>query len=139
MAEEWEERYREKLRELLRTRGRKVQTSNYYDRAEADDDLNVSPYGWVDYNAEYHILGGYTRHGGPCEWVVPEGAVAYERTYSEFQDTLSDNARVVGINVNGCHCKCGKYTDVYLRWEGSIADAVKIIMGVPDTTRSIQL
>ena len=140
MAEEWEERYREKLREMLRTKGVKVETSNNYDWVEPDDDLNVSPYGWADYSAQYHILGKQSaRHGGPCEWIVPEGAVAYERTYSEFQDTFSDNAQTVGINVKGCHCRCGKYQDVYLRWEGSIADAVRIIMGVPDTTRSIQL
>lgn len=139
MAEEWEERYKEKLRELLRTKGSKVETSNHYAWGEPDDDVNVSAYGWVDYDAEYHIVGEHARYGGPCEWVVPEGAVAYEQTYSEFQDTFTENVQTVGINVKGCHCKCGKYTDVYLRWEGSIAEAVKIVMGVPDTTRSIQL
>lgn len=133
MAEEWEDRYKEKLRELVRTNGRKVQTLGTYPQYDVDDDLNVSAYGWTDYDATYHIVNG------PCEWVVPEGAVAYEREYSEFQDTFSPNAHAVGINVKGCHCKCGKYTDVYLRWDGSIAEAVNLIMGVPDTTRSIQL
>ena len=94
----------------------------------------VSTYGWTDYDAAHHALGGYRakhQEGQPCPWVVPKGAVLYEQTYSLFQDTLSDNKEEVGVNVEGCHCSCGKYTDVTLRVVATFTEIMRVLLGVP--------
>lgn len=140
-AETWEDRYREKLRELIQQKGRPVQIDwHEYERYKAwghadDPDDYVSTYGWTDFDALSHVASG----GGTCEWVVPPGSVVREKTYSQFTDTFSDNENEVGVNVGGCHCVCGRYKDVYLRWDGSVGDAINLVMGVPDAGRSIQL
>jgi hypothetical protein len=135
MKAEIAKEYREKLRDFVARKGRKV---NFEKRWGFEEDDEVSIYGWVDYDAEAH-LQGRDRKGErtlpPCSWVVPEGAELYERTYSMFTDTFSDNEQEVGINVKGCRCACGKYADVTLRYKGSLTEVLADILGLPEQTR----
>ena len=61
--------------------------------------------------------------------------VLREVTYSMFTDTFSGNDDEVGVECSPVHCACGKYTDVTLRWVGSLGDLMHAIFGpvVPDT------
>jgi len=121
----WTDEYRAKVREFIEGKGRKVQVEEKRFEWERDDEANV--YGWVDYEAQDHIREG-------CRWIVPEGAVMYERTYSQFQDTFTENSEDHGVNVRGARCACGKYTDVILRWDGSVTDMLHTILGLPTST-----
>lgn len=134
MKAEIEKEYKEKLRDFMARKGSAVKFDKRWD---FQDDDEVSPYGWTDFEAEYHILGqGYRKDtGGPCKWVVPEGAELYERTYSMFDNTFTDNKPEAGINVTGCHCECGKYSDVTLRFVGSLTEVLHDILGIPTQTR----
>ena len=93
----------------------------------------VSVYGWTDFDAAYHA-NGWSRGGekqDPCRWVVPKGAVLYEQTYSQFRGTFTDNEEEIGVNVEGCHCSCGEYTDVTLRVVASFTEIMRVLLGVP--------
>lgn len=135
MRAEIAKEYREKLRDFIARKGMKV---NFEQRFSTDAEDDVSTYGWTDYDATDHITpwrgrGAAKREG--CEWIVPEGAELYERTYSMFTDTFSDNEQEVGINVKGCSCKCGKYKDVTLRYKGSLTEVLADILGIPTQNR----
>lgn len=132
----WTDDYKVKVREFIEAKGQKVQVEEK--RYSWQDDDDVSTYGWTDYEAQQHIIGN-NPHLPPeqndhCRWVVPEGAVMYERTYSQFQDTDADNLNEHGVNVKGAHCACGKYTDVILRWTGSVTEMLHSILGLPTST-----
>lgn len=90
---------------------------------EGDTTHHVSPYSWRDWAAEDHASATSWREA-PCHWLVPEGSFLYEESFSCFQDTGSDNVDRSGINVSGCRCACGKYTDVTLRWEGTLGQLI---------------
>lgn len=112
---DWTVEYKRKMRDFMQRRGTKV---------EFEPDGYVSIYGWSDWQAHSHIRKG-------CSWIVPEGAVMTEESYSQFVDTFSDNEYQVGINVSGCRCKCGEYKNVTLRFDGTIADVMLEITGAP--------
>jgi len=124
-----------KMRAFLQEQGRAVQFTG-----REGDYQPVSTYGWHDERAWEHTMErrlAYGKHyyGDSCSWVVPEGVVLREVVYSMFTDTFSDNANEVGVECSPCHCACGKYTDVTLRWVGSLGDLMHAIFGpvVPDT------
>lgn len=91
-------------------------------------DYDVSPYGWGDYDARDHCepVSKYNEKGG-CRWVIEEGTQVTEVSLSKFNDTFSPNSQDEGLHVFPAHCACGKYTDVVLRWEGSIGDILKTL------------
>jgi hypothetical protein len=125
---EWEAEYKAKLRKFMEDKGAKVEIN---EDAEYEWD-EVSPYGWSDYDAVDHTRPAQGRWPGDgCHWVVPEGATLTERTYSMFDGTFTDNKDEVGINVHPAHCACGKYTDVTLRYVGSLGDVIRELTGVP--------
>lgn len=121
----WTDEYRAKVREFIEAKGKKVQVEEKRYEWQLDDEANV--YGWTDYQAQEHIRSG-------CRWIVPEGALMYERTYSQFQDTFTENSEDHGVNVRGARCACGEYTDVILRWDGSVTDMLHTILGLPTST-----
>lgn len=121
---EWTAEYKKKMRAFMASKGQKVDVQEKRWEWEQDDEANV--YGWVDYDAQAHV-----KEDPGCSWIVPAGAKLYERTYSQFTDTFHDNDDEVGINIRGCHCACGKYTDVILRYRGSLAEVVRELTGTP--------
>lgn len=136
-GETWEPEYREALRRMLAEKGRPVllEEPRYSWQQDGDPDDNVSTYGWVDYEIEGHL------RGGGCSIVIPEGSVVREKSYSQFQDTDTDNKSEVGLNVGGCHCRCEMYSNFYVRWTGSVGDAIRALFPPPvsDKGRGIQL
>lgn len=126
---DWTYEYKIRMRAFMETHGKKVRTDKRYDWQEDDD---VSTYGWQDHEAVRHTVPADGEYGGDgCHWIVPKGAVLYERTYSQFTDTMSDNDDEVGINVKGCRCACGRYDEVILRYTGTLAEVMQEITGAP--------
>jgi hypothetical protein len=124
-----------KMREFLQEQGRPVQFTG-----ERDGYQPVSTYGWHDHEAWEHTIPprksyGAISRGDGCAWVVEPGVVLHEVVYSMFTDTFSGNDDEVGVECSPVHCACGKYTDVTLRWVGSLGDLMHAIFGpvVPDT------
>lgn len=64
----------------------------------------------------------------PCGYIVPDDVKVTEETFSEFQDTYSGNAEVVGINLSPVSCSCGKYTDLTLRHEGTLLSLMQDLL-----------
>jgi hypothetical protein len=133
--------YRTKLREFMQEKGRAVAfDQRELERWPEHPDMWVSPYAWMDFGAGYHILGtqyGGKKPEGPCSWIVPEGAVLTEQTYSQFAGTDAGNAQEVGINVAGCRCACGEYTDMTLRFTGSLTEVLHSLLGIPTQTELV--
>lgn len=126
---DWTIEYKARMRAFMERHGAKVAISRPWD---LDERHEVSVYGWRDAQASDHVRSAEGRWPGDgCRWVVPEGAVLYERTYSQFTDTMHDNEDEVGINVRGCRCVCGRYEDVILRYSGSLAEVMREITGEP--------
>jgi hypothetical protein len=121
---DWTVEYKAKVREFIAKRGRPVRFEKRYD---FQDDDEVSVYGWVDNGPDDHTRG-WGGEPAECRWVVPEGVRLYERTYNLFDNTFTDNKDEHGVNVTGCHCACGKYSDVTLRWVGSLAEILHEIL-----------
>ena len=133
---DWTDEYKAAMRSFMEKHGMKVVVEErFYDWAEDDD---VSPYGWGDHEAYSHVRPAEGKYPGEgCHWIVPEGAKLYERTYSQFAGTFVDNENEVGINVAGCRCACGKYTDVILRYTGTLAEVMREITGAPARTEVV--
>lgn len=130
VTNDWETEFRAKLRKFMEDEGEPVLfVPKHYEWQEDDQ---VSTYGWHDWDAVWHCKPGRSHpESAGCHWIVPEGAVAYEREYSQFTDTFHDNEDEVGINVRPAHCACGKYTDVTLRYVGSLAEVIRELTGTP--------
>lgn len=127
---DWNDEYKAKVREFIAKNGSRVNVvGRYYDW---EDDDEVSTYGWTDWEANKHVIKN-------CYWIVPEGAILYERSYSQFTDTFHDNENEVGVNVRGCFCACGKYENVILRWTGSLTEMLHFILGMPDIRNEVIL
>lgn len=134
---------RERLRDLVARKGVPVEINEAFDPKDPwNFESEVSVYGWTDYKAQLHAPPAAWASGrsrslsrsprrntymeiGTCNWVVPEGVVLRERSYSQFDGTGCDNEDEVGINVYGCHCECGQYTDMVLRYTASLADTIR--------------
>ena len=126
---EWNDEYKSKVRDFMARKGRPV----LFARTDYQGNPEPDVYGWVDHDADAHCRAvdeKYPGLGEGCTWVVPEGAVLTEETYDQFQDTFSDNAQEVGSNASGCRCACGKYSDVTLRWTGSVTEMLHDILGI---------
>ena len=90
----------------------------------------VSFYSWLNFEALPHVD---PRKDG-CSWEVPEGSFMYEESYDQFQGTFYEgDTSTDGINVSGCRCKCGKYSDITLRWEGTLAALINHLAPKVDT------
>jgi hypothetical protein len=125
------------MRQFIAERGQKVEFKDPW--YEGDTKEHVGIYGWVDFKAEEHIHPHACRQVDSlvreCGWVVPEGTLVKETTYTQFEGTFADNSEEIGINAYGCHCKCGKYQDVVLRVTSSLGDAIQALLGYDPTTQ----
>lgn len=75
-------------------------------------------YGCTDWDALEHI-----RHD-KCSWKVADGQMVEEQYHSEFMDTYSGNRETIGMEVGGASSACGKYTNIRLRWEATLPEAL---------------
>lgn len=88
---------------------------------------------WPD-NPEFHVsIYGWdnttvTQHGQKCGWVADEHSEIKEVTYSMFEGTFSDNSDEYGLNLTGVRCTCGKFTDVTLRYKGTMFEILQTIL-----------
>lgn len=119
-----------KMRAFLQEQGRAVEFTG-----REGDYQPVSTYGWHDHEAWEHASNSRQGRSGGCSWVVEPGVVLREVVYSMFTDTFHGNDDEVGVECSPVRCACGKYTDVTLRWVGSLGDLMHAIFGpaVPDT------
>lgn len=113
------------MRAWIAKSGTKVQFKDY------GGYKSVDTFGWEDRESYSHIHGDKynSEAGGPCEWIIPEGTVVKEESYSQFAGTDQDNYYEVGINVEHVSCKCGKYTDVTVRVASSLGEAIQALLG----------
>ncbi len=126
------------IRKLLADKGRMVQFEEGW-----GGEPTVSTYGWHDTDSYDHIIGrdysgSRVKKTKPCEWVIPEGTIVQEESYSQFCGTFTNNRDEVGLNAAGVSCKCGKYKDVTIRVAMSLGEAIKAIVGY-DTTKAMKL
>lgn len=124
--------YRDAIRAFMAEHGRPM----VLDPAAKDDWDRVSTYGWTDFKADSHC-SEYSKN--KCSWVVPEGSVLTEHTYSMFTDTFHDNEDEVGLEVDSVHCACGKYTEVTLRWVGSLGELMRTLVSLPENGSGVKL
>jgi hypothetical protein len=118
------------MRHFMAANGTPVEI-NKEERAKRPDfpESWIGQFSWQDFNATRHI------ESSECRWEVPKGAVLHEVTYTTFGDTYNDDI-TVGINANSTpeadiHCTCGQYTDMTLRWNGTMKDALWSLLGFP--------
>ena len=118
------------MRQWLQDSGEKVQFEERWGRQVP------AVYGWQDSDAHYHIHPNpRVDKQEPCRWVIPEGAVVVEETYSQFVGTYATNQQEVGLNVAGVSCACGKYTDVTLRIVATLGEAIQALLGYDPNKR----
>lgn len=89
----------------------------------------ASVWGWKDNDATSHINGWehwdsqlHKRvKNDKCQWVISENKElnVTETTVFESHDSLNGFETIM-VEVGPYHCECGKYSDVTLRYEGTI-------------------
>lgn len=112
------------MRKFLAEQGRMVKFEERYGFK------HVSTYGWSDYENSDHMRR--------CSWVIPEGTVVKEETYSQCLGTFTSNRDEVGLNAEGVSCACGKYKDVTIRVTSTLGEAIRSILGY-DPSTSLEL
>ena len=146
MDSKLEAEYKAGLRRLLSSKGAAVEISNGERKQWPNSpEMWVSTYGWKDQAATDHFLKvgavareRYGKRYPECELIIPEGVELTEVSYSEFQDTFSDNAETVGVNAYGgekgeeteIRCSCGKFRALTIRFEGTLREALEEILGL---------
>lgn len=134
---QWKDEYRELIRDFMARKGKPmhVDRDNEYER--------VSVYSWQhrDWRINDHVreFNAKRNTGDGCRWVVPEGATLEEHTYSMFAGTFTSNNEEHGCEVYPVHCACGKYTDITLRWTGTVAEMLHDILGINGIQKGIEL
>lgn len=128
----WSDEYKMKMREFMQAHGNPVEFEPKRYDWQSDDD-RVSTYGWTDYEVLQHV------REGTCRLIVPEGAVLTERTYSQFTDTNHSNEMEVGVNVSGCHCACGAYDNLTVRYVGTVQEVMRHILNIPNFEAGVAL
>lgn len=141
--------FRAGLRRLLSEQGQVVQVKDEdRERYPSSPERWVSPYGWEDFDATYHVKTpteqeraqwpDVEKYYHSCSLVVPEGSILEEVSYSEFAGTGHEYDESVGINVYGgpegapteVRCSCGKYRGLTVRWQGSLTDALTFLFSI---------
>lgn len=105
--------YREAIRIFLAENGEPVTSSGYF---YIEDDA-----------AQNHVRNDWPE----CGWLPP----AIEEEIVEKRDTVYLDTDDLGhsrhwIEGTSPGCRCGKFTDVLLRWDGSVTDALAGLLGV---------
>lgn len=114
----------DEVRRLVRRLVQEQGTPVAFDEDNYLGEPQVSPYNWMDIAADRHVSEG------ECTWTIDEGARLREETYSVFEGTFVDNRDEIGVNVFPARCTCGTYTDMTLRYLGSLGDVLRFVLGV---------
>ena len=60
----------------------------------------------------------------------PATKVAYTPTLIvAYGGTFGENTHIIGINVATAHCRCGRYKDMTLRYEKSLSETLRLLLG----------
>lgn len=125
----WREEFRNEVKRVLLDKGMPVK---YQDMFDGDENPIPNPYGWRDWDVYQHITGkwyyGDVPNITPCGYVVSDEVVIVEEYFNEFQDTFSGNRHVIGINMFPVACRCGKYTGLTLRHDGTLGTLMKYLL-----------
>lgn len=120
---DWVEGYRKAVSRLLERHGTFVRLEGYEDllpgTAEGDYDEYRLTYGWSDYDYE---------HIGKCGIKAWDYESLRERSLSQFQGTFTDNTEEVGMEMRAT-CNCGKFTNKWVRYTGSLGEALQAVLG----------
>lgn len=118
---DWVEGYRNAVSRLLETHGEFVRIDAYGTGrswvSDGDYDDFTTVYGWHDW--DHHL-----RECGVESWDLPS---LREKSLSVFQGTFTDNGTEVGMEMRGT-CKCGKYTDKWVRYVGTLGQALETVL-----------
>lgn len=119
-SDDWIAGYRTAVSELMEKRGDFVRLEAYEDRhswtEDGDYDEFSTTYGWKDWD--------HSKKCGMASWDLPS---LRERTLSQFQGTFTSNTEEVGMEMKGT-CNCGKYTDKWVRYVGTLSEALEVIL-----------
>lgn len=126
--DDWVAGYRAAVARLLEKNGEFVRLNAYDDEPgwgveEGDyDECNIT-YGWS---------GGYEwmRHltGNNCTGIVSwDHESLRERSLSLFEGTFVGNKNEAGLEMKAT-CKCGEYTDKWVRWTGTVTEALEVLL-----------
>lgn len=121
MSETTNPEVRALLRTFMEQHGQPVDFDNRY------DDHTPNFYGWNDWRTQEHI------HEDNCRWIIEPGATLTEHTYQQFTDTFHDADNEIGINATPAHCACHRYTNMHLRYAGSLGSVLTIILKDDDS------
>lgn len=120
--DDWIAGYRAAVAGLLAKSGDFVRLDAYntgrsWVRAGDYDDMRTI-YGWRDWD-------GHLRECGIKAWDTES---LRERSLTAFQGTFTSNTEEVGMEMKAT-CNCGKYADKWVRYEGTLGDALSTILG----------
>jgi hypothetical protein len=130
-ADDWVEGYQRAVSRLLEEKGTFVDLRHYgrdeWFMDEPDpSDYEEPTYGWKDWRHTFPASeDGFGGDG--CKTVSLDHASLRERSLSLFDNTFTDNKDEVGMEMRAT-CACGEYTDRWVRWVGTMSDALEIIL-----------
>lgn len=118
---DWVDGYRKAVSTLLNQEGEFVRLDAYDDirswTAEGDYEEFRVTYGWRDW--DHH-----KSECGIAEWNLP---TLREKRLSQFRGTFTSNDEQVGMEMKAT-CNCGKYTDKWVRYTGSLGEALQVVL-----------
>lgn len=83
--------------------------------------------GWIDFDANWHMIGGRDGKGPTCEPTNLRDL--QEDEWDEFDGTFNDSLHGYGVSA-AFDCSCGQLKDRRLRWETSFGDALRTLTGL---------
>lgn len=125
--DDWVAGYRAAVARLLEESGEFVRLNAYddepgWDVEEGDYDSGNITYGWSGgYEWLKHVEGGCA---GIVSW---DHESLRERSLTLFQDTFTGSKSESGMEMKAT-CECGEYTDKWVRWTGTITEALEVIL-----------
>ena len=85
--------------------------------------------GWV-WGWQGHWSPRDEGHSAGCHWVATEESEVVEYSFSEFQDTDSDNLQKTLLALTHVNCQCRKIMDVTIGVEGGTMALLQGILGI---------
>ena len=125
--DDWVAGYRAAVARLLAEKGSFVRLVAYEDEpgwGEEEGDYNQSRvvYGWSgDYEWGIH------QKAMGCEIVSWNHESLREKSLSQFEGTFTSNSNESGLEMKAT-CRCGEYTDKWVRWTGTLTEALEVIL-----------
>lgn len=127
-ADDWIAGYQQAVARLLLEKGVFVDLNRYPrddwtmdEPDETDYDESRVYYGWTGW-AEWR-----THAESGCRIDSWDYSSLRERSILQFMGTFTDAKNEVGMEMRAS-CVCGEYTDRWVRWEGTLSEALEIIL-----------